>query len=447
MTIAAGPATPAPLEKRDLAPFRGILLVLAVAAAVRAVFGFLIADTFDYDEFVILLLGRDTAHGAVPYHTFMFFHPPGILALYAALNPLLDHWWPLGRVVAALADVATAGLVWAAARVVWDARAGLAAGLLYAVHPLALVASVRISQDPILTFLGMAGLVVLLTHRGRAAAVAAGALLGAALWIKYPAAYFLPVYVLAAPRRVLFVGAGCVLSAALLFLPDREHLAALYQQTVTFQTTRWSMPLAQRVETTALFWFVANVLALPGLSRRPPAWLVAGFGLGVLFVFTSQVYYHYFVPTIPFGAILAGPVLARRAGLIVPAGAVLALGWALLIDRGGPSPLYVTAAHLSSVMPAVEVLDRETKPSAPILADQYEYAYLAHRPALAHYFWNVGVIVSKTYLERRLGGAGAIVLSHGASSGYPRGFVAYVRSRHYRTFDLNGTIVWVLPGQ
>ena len=75
------------------------------------------------------------------------------------------------------------------------------AGVLYAVNPLALVSSSRVGQDPLITLLGVAGLALLLTRSSWGAAALAGACLGLALWIKYPAVYFVPIFVLAAPRR------------------------------------------------------------------------------------------------------------------------------------------------------------------------------------------------------------------------------------------------------
>jgi hypothetical protein len=77
------------------------------------------------------------------------------------------------------------------------------------------------------------------------------------------------------------------------------------------------------------------------------------------------------------------------------------------------------------------------------LGDRDEYAYLAGRPSVAHYFWNVGVLVNARYLERRLSRAGAVVLSQGASSGYPAGFEQYLDARYPRV-STDATSVWIL---
>lgn len=418
-----------------------------MALAFRLLFGLLIARTFDYDEFVILLLSRDFAHGAVPYRDFAFFHPPGVLILYRALEPLTGMWWPAARIAVMLADTATAGLVWLLGRHLYGDRAGVTAGILYAVSPLALVSAVRVDQDTLFTLLGMAGLALVVLRRDRASALLAGILLAFAIWLKLPAALFLPVYLLAAPRRAPLWFASLVVTGALLSLAVLPQWHQFYFDIVTFQKTRWLMALPQRAGTVALYGVAVNLLAFPGLLGRIPWWVRAGLLVGAVFVFSSQIYYHYFVPMAPFAALLAAPLAARVAGnlrLILSLGALLATSFGLWIDRGGPSPLYITAAHLSALQPTVQLLDRTTPRNGPVLADQYEYAYLAHRPAALHYFWNIGVLVDAHQLEAHLPGTRAVVLSYGASSGYPAGFVAYL-DRHFPTRRTNATTVWFLP--
>jgi hypothetical protein len=420
---------------------------MGVALVARLIFAFLIGGTYDYDEFVILLLGRDLSHGAVAYRDFMFFHPPGVLVMMRTLQPLLDLWWPIGRGVSLLADTGTAVLVWVIGCTLFERRIALTAGLLYALSPLALISSARIGQDPLITLLGVAGLALLLRSRSPWMAFGAGVLLGVAVWIKYPAAYFLPVYVLAAPRRSPIVAAVAAMTFALLLLPFHAQWSLLYDQTVTFQRTRWTMDTGTRVGTVALYWLGLNVPAVIGLWRtRRPIWLVAGFALGVLFVFPSQVYYHYFVPIVPFAALLGAlPVSAllrwNRTQIVMAALAILAL-WAAIIDLGGSNPLFVTAARFSSIQPTITLLRTETGRNQPVLADRFEYAYLARRPALGHYFWNVGVLVNARYLEARADRSGAVVLSHGASSGYPAGFLAWLDGRYAR-LETPATTVWL----
>ncbi len=455
-------------------PWRELGFVLVVALGIRALFAILIGDTYDFDEFVLLLLGRDLAHGAVAYRDFMFFHPPGALVVYGVLDPLIAHWWPAARLLSIVVDTATAGLVWRLGLEIWGHREAMAAGLLYAVNPLALLSASRVGQDPLLAFLGILGLVVVLTRRNVPGSLVAGICLGLAIWIKYPAAIFIPVYLLAVPRRVPQWGVVAAVTLAVALLPFLGSWHALFSDTVTFQWTRWAMGPQQRVLTTLLFWIVVNPLAIPGvLARRPPAWALLGFALGGLFAASSQVYYHYFVPVVPFAALLSAPLVLRLTALrprseacgrglqgttdplapgsvkgaprrlLVTACLILTLAWAYLIGHGGPSPLYVTAAHLSDIAPTVRLIERRTPAGSSILADRFEYAFLAHRQALAHYFWNVGVLIDARYLERRVRSARAVVLSYGASSGYPAGFIRYL-DRHYLSADtMDNTIWWI----
>jgi hypothetical protein len=424
------------------------MTVFVVALVSRLVFGWLIADTYDYDEFVLLLLARDFAHGDVPYRDFMFFHPPGALVLLRAIEPLTSLWWPAARIATSIIDSATSTVVFIIGLRVFDKRTGFAAGLVYAVSPLALVSAVRVGQDPLVTAFGTLAVALLLIGPKRRWAVATGVCLCIAAWIKYPGLYFVPVCLLISPRRFPFVvlGGACTLAALLFPFVGQAH--ALYTQTVTFQHTRWAMAMNQRLGTTAFFWIALNALAMPALIRRVPAWLLVAFALGGLFVFTPQVYYHYFVPVVPFASLLGGRTLTgfRSWGRHIAAAAMLlsALLVAAIIDLGGHSPLYVTAARLSEVQPTVQLLDQRSSSGESVLADRFEYAYLAHRPALAHYFWNVGVLVNARYLESRVHAARAVVLSSGASSGYPTGFTEYLNKR-YNRLSTPTTYVWFLP--
>ena len=90
--------------------FRIGLGVFLAALSLRLLFGRLVGDTYDYDEFVLLLLARDFAHGAVPYRDFMFFHPPGVLVILSVLHPLVSLWWPIARKRGPDADFAASEL-------------------------------------------------------------------------------------------------------------------------------------------------------------------------------------------------------------------------------------------------------------------------------------------------------------------------------------------------
>jgi len=411
-----------------------MLAVVAAALVVRLLFALATSNTYDFDEFVILLLGRDFAHGSVPYRDFMFFHPPMILLMFHVLNPVIALWWPLARVLMACADAATASLIWLIGYKMYGRRGAWTSAILYALHPLALVSAVRVGQDPLVTLFVLSAIATLIVGNGSWRGLAAGALFGAAVMTKLPALLFAPVVVLAAPRQLVktFLGfAGLVLVC---LAPFQAEWHQIYFDTVTFQRTRWTMNSTQRVETVLIFWLLVNPLVFMGFIKRPRHWwLMTGWLLGAVFLLGSQVYYHYYAPFVPFACLLSGPVIAnwgRNSLRALVAGLCsLALAWAAWLNFGGSSPLYVTSAHLSDVSSVVVFIKHHSRQHDAILADRFEYAYLANRHAVAHYFWNVGVLVNASYLKNKLRKTRLVVRSLGASSGYPAGFEEYVRKR------------------
>jgi hypothetical protein len=437
-----------PLASRAL---RDCLLVALWALSLRILFALLTSNTYDPDEFVILVLSRDWTSKVVPYRDFMFFHPPGMLLLFRALGPLTAWWWPSARVFVLLVDTATAVMVWKLGTLLYGRRTAVAAGLLYGVSPLALICAVRIEQDPIITALGVGGLLLLLTTRSPAGSVLAGVCLGLAVCVKYPAALFLPVYVLAAPRRSVLAGLTAATVALLALVPFMPELHSLYQQTVTWQVVRRSpLDVVHRLGPVAVFWLLLNPLAVLAIVKgRKPLWLLAGFAFGGVFLFASQAYYHYFVPMIPFAALLAAPIVARliRKGPRTTAAIAIALvvGWAMDINSGtGPLSLFITASHLSSVQTTAQALDRWTSPQAPILTDQFEYAFLARRRPVSHYFWNMSGVVPARVLENRLPTGGAVVVTERVAPTYPSGFTQFLAGRRYVHIQRGNTQIWLL---
>jgi hypothetical protein len=600
-TAAEGRATNLPNRRRDA------LIVFGAALGMRLIFAALTADSYDPDEFVILALSSHFAHGAVPYQDFTFFHPPGILVFFRVLEPLTAVWWPAARLVTLLIDSLTALMVWRIGTIVYGRREALAAGVLYAASPIALLGGVRVGQDPIITALGVAGLLCLLERQsigsfrtvlmslcgatpaqrhgatdgatparrhgatdgstparrhgatdgstparrhgatdgatpaqrhgatdgatpaqrhgatdgatparrhgatdgatpaqrhgatdgatpaqrhgatdgaGEATeslgVTLAGVCLGLAIWVKYPALLFVPVYALAAPpRRAVAALAVAMGTVCVAFAPFAGQLGSLLSDSVTWQSSRVHADLPQRVGAVSAFWLLLNPLAglsvmwgcwmlLTGRRRSqsppapahpgeepvsrggwpaPPMWLFVGFMLGVLFVFSAQVYYHYFMIVVPFAALLGAPLLARAGHTITwrPAlmlGTLLVL-WtvALNIDasRDGLGQL-----QLSAATDVVRVIDQRTPRSAPILADQFEYAYLSGRVSVLNYFWNMQNKVSVRSLERGLTGAGAVVATGIPENSYPKDFVRYLIRKGYRSVRSHGSTVWLL---
>jgi hypothetical protein len=423
--------------------------VLGWAVGLRVLFALLTAGTYDPDEFVLLALSNRFVHGAVPYRDFMFFHPPGALVVYGALHPLIALWWPAARIFSLLIDSATALLVWRIGLDLYGRRGALAAGLVYGASPLALISAVRVGQDPLITFLGVAGIAILVTRPSARAAVLAGACLGVAVWIKYPALIFLPIYLLLARRRSLYVLGGAVAAAAILFAPFIGSADDLIRQTIVWQRSRFPMPFDVRLAHTAIFWLLLNAIALPGLfARRAPAWVIAGLGLGALFIFTPDVYYHYLVPVVPFAALLAASYLDRLGaavgrGLMLAGLAAAAICGLALATAGNDIRQLVTAARFAWVQPVVQILDRSPAARAGVLADRFEYTYLADRPAASTYFWDLRTEVPAASLERYLPRIALVVETTGHGPGFPDGFVAYLQRHHYRAVHTVFANVWM----
>lgn len=439
--------TPPGREQPSLS--RDALLVLTGALVLRLVFMGLTADAYDPDEFVVLALARAAAHGGTPYRDFTFFHPPGVLMLFRAVQPVVGAWWPAGRMLVSVIDSVTALLVWRIGTLLYSRREALAAGLLYAVSPIPLLAAVRIGQDTLITALGTAGLLLLLSRRQQMGPLLAGICLGVAFWIKYPALLFLPIYVLAAPRRIGSVVAGALAATALLFAPLLADLHALWAQTVTWQLTRPHDALLRRAAAVFSFWLLLNPLAVVALAwrRRYPVWLLTGFGAGILFLFGAEAYYHYFVPVGPFAALLGAPVflwlLERVPRLVVAGAALLLAAWATALNIG-PVEAGLGALRLSAVRPTIQLLDHLTPRHARLVSDEFEYGYLAQRAPATDYFWDMSNVARTATLQRSLRGAAAVVVTRGNVPAYPRGFLDYLEDRGYVAVRTGTATVWLL---
>jgi len=425
---------------------RDLVSVFLVAAALRLVAGVMLSGTYDYDEFIQLALSRQFAQGLHPYRDFVFFHPPGALLVGRALDPLTELWWPAARVFTGLIDAATAALTSVIAARYLARRPAMAAGLLYAASPLTLISGVRIGPDPLIAFLGVAGLCVLLRSRSAGGALVAGVLLGLAIGTKYTAVLLLPAYVAAAPRRAWASVAGASAGLALLLAPYLPTAHALLQQTVVFQSGRSGMGVPERLATAALYWLAVAPLAVIGMGRRTPVWVKIGFLAGGALLFTPQTYYHYFVLFAPYAALLSAPVLCslrwpahRTVAMLMAYG----LAWVTVVVTGNDRPLLITAARLAEVAPTAELLQDQTPAGGLVMADRYEYPFLAGRSPLTPYFWNVRTLVKGSTLMRQLPCAAAVVEARGASSGYPQGLTTYL-DRHYRAVRSEGATVWVL---
>ncbi|MBV9279013.1 MAG: hypothetical protein JOZ41_02935, partial [Chloroflexi bacterium] len=159
-------------------------------------------------------------------------------------------------------------------------------------------------------------------------------------------------------------------------------------------------------------------------------------------------YYHYFLPIVPFAVLLAAPLavgLVKRSPRVVAVATVsLVLIWAADITFGSdPSRLFITASQFSAIQPTVALLERTTEPGTRVLADEFEYAFLARRPSMADYFWNMDTVISARYLEYHLSRTGAVILTRLVTQPYPAGFTRYLREGGFIHIHTAATEIWL----
>jgi hypothetical protein len=259
---------------------------------------------------------------------------------------------------------------------------------------------------------------------------------------------FLPAYLLAAPRRAHTCLLGFLTASALLFAPYLGEIHQLYADSVTWQLFhRIPTPLSLRVETTAIFWLIINPLALAALFlvRKPP-WLMFGFATGTVFVLTASAYSHYFVSIAPFAALLGAPLAIRfiriPTQLVVAGCLALTIAWAAVINLVAQP--YVPISRFSDIRPVITLIDRSIPPGTPMLANRFEFAYLAQRPWVAHYFWDDYDLMSARFLEQRLPRRTVVVwYPLGSWYSFPPGFRTYLDAR-YRRLQVGGTSIWLV---
>ncbi|GEM_PF-3237390 len=416
-------------------------LVFAASLAAQGAYSFIAHGTYDYDEFVYLLLGRAIAHGHVPYRDFLFYHPPGIIVTMAAMNGLIEHWWVAGRALSLLLAAGTCALVYLAARRLASRPVAVTAGLLCACSPIMLTTGTRIMPDIYVAFFTFLATYLLLVSENRRWAVLAGISFGIAIIFKYPAILTLPACLLLAGKRRSPVFLGVMLATvALLLLPLLPEWQQYLTDTVVFQSGRSAEPIVTRFLGVVLFAVVFQPLAAFGAFVRPRrAWLLVGYLAAFLYVGTPQVYYHYMAPMIPFASILGALYLASlkpvNIKVLVPAAAVgaacLTLIWASIIEyTPGQSPFHLTAAQVTNVLPVEHWVKRHVPRGGVILDDRPEVPFLSGRLNCSNYFWNDATQMTSDQLDHCLTQVRFVVHSYGPASGFPPGFLSQLDRKH-----------------
>lgn len=419
-------------------------LVFGIALALRLVYAAITRGTYDFDEFVYLLLGRAMADGRLPYRDFLFYHPPATLALVALLNPLVSHWWVWMRIVTMAIDAGTCTLVYLITSRFWMLHVAFVAALLCASSPLMLTTGTRVMPDVYVAFCGTLAIYCLLRARDVRWSILAGVAFGLSVVFKYPAGLLLPACLILAwrrPRGVLaFLGAAG-LTVTAVFLPLLPEWHAVLTDTVFFQTGRGSEPLTTRLGSLILFAILLQPLAVFGLFVRPyRAWLLVAYLAVFAYLLAPQVYYHYLSPIVPFGSILGGVYLGRIRGLTprflmrtASAGAVaLTLLWSAIIAAGGTGPLHITVASLAYEQSIEQYISSSVPLHGLLLQDRPEGVYLTDRRNLDEYFWNDAAVMSPQQLQQGLLRLRYVILTFGPATGYPPGFSNWIDARYCR---------------
>lgn len=441
-----------PNPKRQVIGAAGIFVAALLLAGVYAL---VTRATFDYDEFVVLMLGKALANGSTPYRDFTFFHPPGILVVLALLNPLIQHSWLWGRVPSIVLDAGTCSLAYLIAnRLYRRETVALAAGLLCASSPIMLITGTRIFQDDYVGFFGLLAVYLLLINPTRRFAVFAGICLGVAFFFKFPAVLIGPAcLMLAGKRRAGYLVGAAVVAVLVLIIPLAPEIPKFIADTIGFQTGRSSQPLQIKFLGVVLGLIVLQPLGFFGLFTKPRhPWLVVAYLSAFLYLLTPQVYYHYLEAFVPFASILGAAYLGSLPRLnpraLVPAVAAGALAltalWTGLVywgaQDGGQVPLHMTVALLSSEKQMISYVEKIVPPGGAVLDDRPEVAYVARRQNLDEYFWNISDIENYTDLIAGTLKIRYIVHSYGSSSGFPAGFLEFLIKKGFCTHQVGDPI-------
>jgi hypothetical protein len=134
-----------------------------------------------------------------------------------------------------------------------------------------------------------------------------------------------------------------------------------------------------------------------------------------------------------------------RVQLVVLAVGCLALlvVWKTGVEALGQQQGFIPATSFAAVAPDVRLLDRATPPGTPVAANELEYPFLAHRPWIAHYFWDDNYSLTARFLERQLTARSAVVLTPAGSwFDFPVGFTNYLDA-HARRVPVGQDMVWL----
>jgi alpha-1,2-mannosyltransferase len=378
---------------RRLSSPLAVALVALAARLAPVLCGGGLTGILAYDDGVYYSASDALLSGRLPYRDYLLLHPPGItlvLAPFAALGRLLGED-AVGLAAARLAFMAlgatAAVLVWAVARRV-SPRAGLVAGLAYAVWQPASYAERTTLLEPLVNLGLLAVLALLGPGRGDASrrrAALAGIVLGLAVAVKAWAVVPFAVLVLWLLRRdgrrtaLIFAGAGVVAAGAVSLPFLLAAGRAMLRMVVLDQLGRPSngVPLATRLASIE-GWQLSPAPLTTGLARvavavavtvavlavvvawRVPAarvWAALLTAQGALLLEAPSYFAHYGAFVAPALVLLAGAGADALLGAVTDRSAVLRP----LAPAAGLVALAALSAHVVTQPEGRRVPDRSAE--------------------------------------------------------------------------------------
>ena len=442
------------------------LSLLGVALLAQALlFARPIHSATNYDEGVYLAALDALRHGQALGSSVFAAQFPGFYELLRGLSFLTGVG--VVAVRAGLIAVTLAGTVggWLVGRRFGGPTGGLlVAALLVVAPPLDLFSFQVIADTPALALTALA--LGIATLPGTVAAVAAGALFGAALSVKLTALTAAPAAIWLIRRRLGPAIAGFAGLWLALLIAHAGALGDLWSSGITYHDRARSTPaviphphrqiLDQIPHSTPFFWLaiVAVVVAVAFFAlRRPlhvwPLWSWVVLALAFLLLHKPLHYNHLvefpFTLAVAAGATLGAALEAFRPPLRAALVGLVALALVAAFVQQWHRTSLVLGHEPPSNLAAAHALDRLTARGALVIDDRPIISFLAHRRVvgpvvdMALLRWETGSLTDARVIDQ-LPKARAVVVSRALRS---RPVVlAYIRSHYTRRFDGGGVQIW-----
>ncbi len=431
-----------------------IVVLVAVLAAQAFLLARLVHSATNYDEDVYLAAVDALRHGQSLGSDVFAAQWPGFYDLLRGISYLT------GLTVAGIRSgfiaVTLAGTVgaWLVGRRFGGPVGGLlTAGILVIAPPLDLFGGQVIADTPALALtvlsLGLA------TLGGPLAAVAAGAVFGAALSVKLTALTAAPAILWFLRDRLVRAFLAFGIFWAVLLLVHVTALGDLWASGVTYHRKSGSTPnviphphrqIFDQIPHTTPFFVLAIVAAIAGVAffviRRPlgvwPVWSWVALSLAFLFVYKPLHYNHLII--FPFSLAVATGATIGATLQRVPR--VIAVVVALADAAGSVHQLHrvdiARAPEPATNVAAAHALERLTHAGTLTVDDRPIVSFLAHRRVvgqlvdLAYLRWETGLL-NDAKVIRDLKPAGAVVVSRSLRS--RPAILRYVKAHFTRRYD------------